>query len=101
MVLATLPFAGMAQEAADSTERDEATARDVVEERVIIVEGSRFQKLLESSQSKAVITAEQRNLAGIGSTRQFLDTQPGFNFTEDFGINVRGVGRQTAQTLLG
>lgn len=105
MMLAASPLAGMAQEAPETGDRAEdaetAQRKDVVEERAIVVSGSRFQKLLESSQSKAVITAEQRNLAGVGTARQLLDIQPGFNFTEDFGINVRGVGRQTAQTLLG
>ena len=89
---------------ADDSQVDENAPRDGkarVEERDIIVTGARFQKLLDLPQSKSIITAEDRNLAGVGNTRQLLDVQPGFNFTEQFGINVRGVGRQTPQTLLG
>ena len=72
-----------------------------VEERDIIVTGSRFTKLLDNPQPATVISAEDRNLAGVNTARELVLSQPGFNYTDDFGINVRGVGRQTAQTLLG
>ncbi len=73
-----------------------------VEERDgIVVTGSRFQRLLDQPQPKAIISAEDRNLAGVNSATELVRSQPGFNITADFGINVRGVGRQTAQTLLG
>lgn len=106
LIVAALPVAAAGQEAPPasqdrSEDAEAAQQRSIVEERGIVVTGSRFQKLLDAPQSKAVITAEERNLAGVGTARQLLDVQPGFNFTEDFGINVRGVGRQTAQTLLG
>ncbi len=63
--------------------------------------GSRFEKLLSQPQSKSVINAEERNLAGIGNIRTIIDVQPGINYSDTFGLNVRGVGRQTPQTLLG
>lgn len=73
-----------------------------VEERGdIVVTGSRFSKVLDQPQSKSLIDAEARNLSGIANTRQLIDVTPGFVFTETFGLNVRGIGRQTAQTLLG
>ena len=72
-----------------------------VEERDVVVTGSRFQKLLEQPQHATIISAEERNLAGVNDVRELIAVQPGFNYTADFGINVRGVGRQTAQTLLG
>ena len=73
-----------------------------IEERdTIVVTGSRFQKLLDQPQPKAIISAEDRNLAGVNSATELVRSQPGFNITADFGINVRGIGRQTAQTLLG
>ncbi|HVR90364.1 MAG TPA: TonB-dependent receptor [Novosphingobium sp.] len=73
-----------------------------VEERDgIVVTGSRFQKLLDQPQPKAIISAEDRNLAGVNTATELVRSQPGFNITADFGINVRGIGRQTAQTLLG
>ncbi|WP_082797009.1 TonB-dependent receptor [Sphingopyxis granuli] len=84
----------------DSETPDEAP-RSGVEEREITVTGSRFSKLLDQPQPKAVISAEDRNLAGVNSASELIRSQPGFNITGDFGINVRGVGRQTAQTLLG
>ncbi len=86
-------------ELAKDNEPEQGKAR--VEERDIVVTGNRATKLLSLPQSKTLITAEQRNLAGIVSARQLSDVTPGFNFTDDFGFNVRGVGRQTAQTLLG
>lgn len=75
--------------------------RVVVEEREIVVSGNRFQGLMNEPQNTTMITAEDRNLAGVNDFTQLLAVQPGFNYTEDFGINVRGVGRQTGQTLLG
>lgn len=72
-----------------------------VEERDVVVTGSRFQKLLDQPQSKSIINAEDRNLSGVGNIRQLIQVQPGFNYSDSFGLNVRGVGRQTAQTLLG
>ena len=72
-----------------------------VEERDIVVTGSRFEKVLSQPQSKAIINAEDRNLAGVGDVRQLIQVQPGFNYTPEFGLNVRGVGRQTPTTLLG
>ena len=72
-----------------------------VEEREVVVTGSRFQKLLDQPQSKSVINAEDRNLAGVGDVRQLIQVQPGFNYTPEYGLNVRGVGRQTAQSILG
>ncbi len=72
-----------------------------VEERDIVVSGNRFRGLMEEPQNTTIITAEDRNLAGVGDFTQLLAVQPGFNYTDDFGINVRGVGRQTGQTLLG
>ena len=86
-------------ELAKDNEPEQGKAR--VEERDIVVTGNRATKLLSLPQSKTLITAEQRNLAGIVSARQLSDVTPGFNFTDTFGFNVRGVGRQTAQTLLG
>ena len=89
------------QDARDGRARQDGKVR--VEERGedIIVTGSRFQKLLDLPQPKSIISAEDRNLAGVNNARELVLAQPGFNFTEEFGINVRGVGRQTAQTLLG
>ena len=73
-----------------------------VEERGdIVVIGSRFEKVLATPQSKAIIDAEQRNLAGVGNIRTVIDVQPGINYSDTFGLNVRGVGRQTPQSLLG
>lgn len=98
------PFAAAAQDIGGDQSGEEARDSDkrvVVEERAIVVTGTRFQRILDAPQAAAVITAEDRNLAGIGNTRQLLDVQPGFAFTDAFGINVRGVGRQTPQTLLG
>lgn len=103
MAVAT-PLAAQTEQPRDEVtdeQEEQGPERDIVEERGIVVTGSRFQKVLDAPQSAAVITAEDRNLAGVGNTRQLLDVQPGFNFTEAFGINVRGVGRQTPQTLLG
>lgn len=103
MAVAT-PLAAQPEQPRDEVtdeQEEQGPERDIVEERGIVVTGSRFQKVLDAPQSAAVITAEDRNLAGVGNTRQLLDVQPGFNFTEAFGINVRGVGRQTPQTLLG
>ncbi|WP_165938485.1 TonB-dependent receptor [Parafrankia sp. BMG5.11] len=88
-------------EAAAEAEGEQDATGDVVEERMIIVTGSKFQGLLDKPQVATVIDAEARNLAGVNGTRDLIATQPGFNFTENFGINVRGIGRQTAQTLLG
>ena len=87
------------QAAEDADPRRPGQAR--VEERDVVVTGSRFQKLLDQPQSKSVINAEDRNLAGVGNVRQLIQVQPGFNFSDAFGLNVRGVGRQTSQTLLG
>ena len=79
-----------------------ARGRARVEERGdVVVTGNRFQKVLAQPQSKSVIDAEQRNLAGIGNIRTIIDVQPGINYSDTFGLNVRGVGRQTPQTLLG
>ncbi len=72
-----------------------------VEERDIVVTGSRFSKVLDQPQSKSIISAEERNLSGVGNVRQLIQVQPGFNFSDAYGLNVRGVGRQTEQTLLG
>lgn len=72
-----------------------------VEERDVVVTGARAAKLLDAPQGKSIINAEERNLSGVNSARELVLSQPGFNYTDDFGINVRGVGRQTAQTLLG
>ena len=85
------------------TEVDEAEDNNkvVVEEREITVTGSRFQDLLDKPQPKAIISAEDRNLAGVNSADELLRAQAGFYVTSDFGVNVRGIGRQTAQTLLG
>ena len=73
-----------------------------VEERGdIVVTGNRFSKILVQPQSKSIIDAENRNLGGVGDTRQLVDITPGFNYTGAYGVTVRGVGRQTAQTVLG
>lgn len=80
---------------------DDGSRRVRVEERDVVVTGSRFQKLLDQPQPKAIISAEERNLAGVNTATELVRVQAGFNITDDFGINVRGVGRQTAQTLLG
>lgn len=66
-----------------------------VEEREIVVTGNRFAKFLALTQAKSTISAEERNLAGIGDTRALIDVQPGINYTDTFGLNIRGVGRQT------
>ena len=88
--------------AADGQQTDASGRRRArVEERDVVVTGSRFQKLLDQPQSKSIINAEDRNLAGVGDTRQLIQVQPGFNYSDSFGLNVRGVGRQTDQTLLG
>ncbi len=79
-----------------------ADRRDRVEERgEVVVTGNRFQRIMDAPQSKAIIDAEQRNLAGIGNIRTIIDVQPGINFSDTYGLNVRGVGRQTPQSLLG
>ena len=89
-----------AQTAQGDTPATQGRAR--VEERGdVVVTGNRFQRILSQPQSKSVIDAEQRNLSGIGNIRTVIDVQPGINYTETFGLNVRGVGRQTPQTLLG
>lgn len=94
----------------DDTQDDQAqrnpdgSRRTVVEERdraEIVVTGQRLSDVLTQARSAAVITAEQRNLAGVGDVRQLIEVQPGFNYSAAFGISVRGVGRQTEQTLLG
>ncbi len=68
---------------------------------IVTITGQRFDAVLDQPQSVSVIDAEDRNLAGIGNVRQLIDVMPGFVFTNEFGVNVRGVGRQTPQTLLG
>lgn len=84
-----------------STQTNDGVDHVRVEERDIVVKGSRFNSVLAQPQSKSIISAEERNLAGVGNVRQLIQVQPGFNFTDAFGLNVRGVGRQTEQTLLG
>lgn len=81
------------------TAADESS--DIVEEREIVVTGSRFTEFLNLPEPTSLISAEDRNLTGIGGARDLVAVQPGFMFTGDYGISVRGVGRQTAQTLLG
>ncbi len=88
-----------AQEQSGAT--DEGISRDIVEEREIVVTGSRFQEFLNLPEPTSLISAEDRNLTGIAGARDLVAVQPGFMFTGDYGISVRGVGRQTAQTLLG
>ena len=88
------------QQQTDPNEPRKGKAR--VEERDIVITGARGAAIRkDQARVTTVITAEDRNLAGVNGTRDLLMTQPGFNYTDDFGINVRGVGRQTAQTLLG
>ena len=82
-------------------QEDNEDRQVVVEERSIVVTGSRFQEFLDQPQPKSIISAEDRNLGGVNTSTELVRQQPGFNITDDFGINVRGIGRQTAQTLLG
>ena len=88
---------------APETQAEEDTQSDavLVEERMIVVTGNRFASALDEPQSVTIISAEERNLSGVGDVRQLIQVQPGINFSQEFGLNVRGVGRQTAQTLLG
>ena len=72
-----------------------------VEERDIVVTGTRAAAILDQPVPVSLITAEDRNLAGVGDARQLVDVQPGFFFNDTYGLSVRGVGRQTPQTLLG
>lgn len=72
-----------------------------IESRAIVVTGTRFSEVLSLPQSKSLIEAEDRNLSGLSNVRLLADVTPGFNFTNEFGLNVRGIGRQTPQTTLG
>ena len=92
---------GTPQDNSDIQEGEDDADRVVIEERAIVVTGSRFQEFLDQPQPKSIISAEDRNLGGVNTSTELVRVQPGFNITDDFGINVRGVGRQTAQTLLG
>ena len=83
------------------TQPGDRDGRAVIEERGITVTGTRFADVLSQPQSKSIIDAEDRNLAGIGNIRTVIDTQPGINYTAEFGLNVRGIGRQTGQSVLG
>lgn len=96
------PTSATAQESQQGEAQNDSEDDKVrVEEREITVTGSAFQKLLDQPQPKAIISAEDRNLAAVNTAEELIRAQAGFNITADFGINVRGVGRQTAQTLLG
>ncbi|MEZ5938663.1 MAG: TonB-dependent receptor [Hyphomonadaceae bacterium] len=100
-------FPAMAQQAESKPPADERQSDErsiVIEERgdeIVTITGSSFNEVLDQPQSVSVIDAEDRNLAGVGNVRQLVDVMPGFVFTNEFGLNVRGVGRQTPQTLLG
>ena len=67
----------------------------------IVITGARWEELFDQPVPVTLFSAEERNLVSAGTARQLVDLTPGFNFTEQFGLNVRGIGRQTAQTLLG
>ena len=107
LALSAWPTVALAQdtsaaqtEQAPAAQEDDEDERPVIEERAIVVTGSRFGELLDNTQPATVISAEDRNLAGVNSARELVLAQPGFNFNDTFGISVRGVGRQTSQTLL-
>lgn len=89
---------------ADRAERAPTDSRSVsvvIEEREIQVIGNRVLAALDEPQPISLMSAEQRNLTGIGGARDLVMAQPGFNFTSNYGISARGIGRQTEQTLLG
>lgn len=97
-------LAQQGQPASPADEQQPGERAVVIEEKggdIVTITGAKFDEVLTQPQSVSVIDAEDRNLAGIGNVRQLIDVMPGFVFTNEFGISVRGVGRQTAQTLLG
>lgn len=104
-VLTAAPAYAQQEADSDAGPQEQETERNRVQiesrGEVIIVRGETFDQVLEQPQSVSIIDAEDRNLAGVGSVRQLVDVTPGFIFTNTYGLNVRGVGRQTPQTLLG
>src|SRR5262245_21924069 len=80
---------------------DDGSDEAVVEEAIVVTASRRWQELLDTPQPVTTFSAEDRNLMAANTARQLVDLTPGVQLSETFGLNVRGVGRQTPQTLLG
>jgi iron complex outermembrane receptor protein len=87
---------------AAAEDQDDTRDEEIVNEAAIVVTASaRWRELLETPQPVTTFSAEDRNLLSAGTARQIVDLTPGVQLSETFGLNVRGIGRQTPQTLLG
>lgn len=71
----------------------------VIEE--LVVTAQKHEAQIESAPvSVTTFGAEERNLIGANTVRDMINLTPGV-YLSDTGVNMRGIGRQNATTLLG
>lgn len=79
----------------------QAAPRDgyVIEELVVTAQPHEA-KLEDAAVAVTTFGAEERNLIGANTVRDMVNLTPGV-YLSDTGVNMRGIGRQNATTLLG
>ena len=100
LLLATTAVGALALPGLAWAQAAEARSGGYVVEELVVTAQKHEAEIESAPVSVTTFSAEERNLIGANTVRDMINLTPGV-YLSDTGVNMRGVGRQNATTLLG